>query len=121
MKTLSGVNPLDVISALNVAGPLRPFHALAQVYSHAEFRTSITPAIDVDVASLDGDGAHDEPSLFLSFLRPTLVLSGPAGTKIIAPAGEASRSGGITGLLLLAGVLGAPFLLGYSLGRRRRR
>jgi hypothetical protein len=120
VKTFSGVNVLDVISALNIAGPLRPFSALAQVYSRAEFRTSVTPTIDLDVASLDAD-TQSEPNTLLQLLRPTLVLSGPAGTKVIAPAGEAGHSGGLTGLLLIAGALAVPFFIGVGVGRRSRR
>lgn len=117
---MSGVNVLDVISALNVGGELRPFSAMAQIYSHAEFRTSVTPTIDVDVASLDDEG-NGSSSVLLGLLRPTLVLSGPAGTRVIAPAGEASHSGGLTGLLLLAGAIGVPFLLGVGVGKGSRR
>lgn len=118
---MSGVNVLDVISALNVGGQLRPFSALAQIYSHAEFRTSVTPTIDIDVASLDDGSGDGSPSILLELLRPTLVLSGPAGTRVIAPAGEASHSGGLTGVLLLAGAIGVPFLIGVGVGKRSRR
>lgn len=114
------VSPIDVAASLITNGEFTPFHALARLYSRAEFRTSITPAITVDVASLDG-GQSGEPSAILKMLRPTLVLAGPEGTKIIAPHGEAGRNGGLTGAIFLAILVGGPFLAGYALGEKRRR
>lgn len=111
------VSPIDVAGALITNGQLTPFRALSKLYDKAEFRTSVTPSIAIDVASLDTDGGG--PSPWMGLLRPTLVLSGPEGTKIIAPAGEASEHGGITGVLLLGALFGIPFLLGRaSRGRR---
>lgn len=111
------VSPIDVASALITNGQFTPFKALSKLYDRAEFRTSVTPTTIIDVASLDSSGGG--PSPWMKLLRPTLILSGPEGRKVIAPAGEASEHGGVTGLLLVGALLGIPFLLGRaSRGRR---
>lgn len=109
------VSPIDIATALITNGQLTPFRALSKLYDRAEFRTSVTPTVSVDVASLDGGGGGT--SSWMKLLRPTIILTGPEGTKIIAPAGEASEHGGLTGLLLIAGA----FLIPYLLGRTSRR
>lgn len=114
------VNVLDVAAAMFQGGEFTPFNGLARVYSQAEFRTNLTPSIRIDIASLDGGGSG-APNPFLRFLKPTLTLSGPAGTKIIAPAGEASSSGGVWGLITLVGLTSIPYLVGVGVGRRSRR
>lgn len=99
-------------------GKLTPFRALAQLYSRLEVRTRLTGPVAVDFASLGAPGG--QPSALLAWLQPTVVLSGPAGVKTIAPHGEAPANP--HGALLLAG--GALLLLGsavggaYLLGRR---
>ena len=115
------VSPIDIVAGMFVGGQFTPFHGLARVYDRAEFRTNLTPTISIDVASLDGDGSPDDSSLFLKLLQPTLVLSGPEGTKVIAPEGEASESGGLFGLVTLFGLASVPFFLGVAYGRSRRR
>lgn len=117
-RSLSGVNIVDVIAGLNQG----PFHALAQIYSSAQVRTALTPPADIDIASLDsGPGDSGEPNWAVKLLQPTLVLSGPAGTKVIAPAGEAPASTGVLGAALLAALVGLPFLIGVGVGRSTRR
>lgn len=107
------VSPLDVAGALITGGQFTPFRALSKLYDKAEFRTSVTPSIAIDVASLDSDGGGG-PSPWMRLIRPTLILTGPEGRKVIAPAGEAGEHGGITGLILLGALLGVPFLLGRA-------
>lgn len=114
------VSVIDVAAALVTNGQFTPFRALSRLYNRAEFRTSITPPITVDIADLDG-GSSQGPSWIMELLRPTLTLSGPEGVKVIAPAGEAGHSGGIAGVALLAGLIGLPYLFGMSVGTRRRR
>lgn len=114
------VSPIDVATALVTDGHFTPFRALSRLYSKAEFRTSISPAVTLDVASLDG-GQSGESSWAVRWLRPTLVLSGPEGIKVIAPEGEAGNNGGLTGLILLGLLVGGPSMLGYTLGTKRRR
>lgn len=111
------VSPLDVAASLFTGGQFTPFHALARIYDRAELRTSVTSPHVIDVASLDDTGSG-EPSWIVKFLRPTLILSGPEGTKVIAPAGAAGSNGGIFGILALAALIGVPFYLGATLTRR---
>lgn len=115
------VSLIDVAGALVTRGEFTPFLALSKLYSRAEFRTSVTPTISVDVAALDAQEDSGGPGWAMSLIRPTLTLTGPEGTKIIAPAGEAGQNGALTGMLLAAGLIGIPFLVGVSVGKQPKR
>lgn len=115
------ISPIDIVAGMFENGEFTPFHGLARVYDRAEFRTNFTPAIAIDIASLDEDGTSGDPGILLKLLQPTLTLSGPAGIRVIAPEGEASQGGGLAGLITIAGLLSVPFFLGVAYGRSKRK
>lgn len=89
---------------------------LTSLYSTLEMRTSVTPPAFIDLAALARD--QSPPSPITQFLRPTIILSGPAGRQVIAPYGEADGGWG-PALSALAVVVGIGFGLGwYARGRR---
>lgn len=114
---LSAYDPIDILStAIPAITSGDPAAALSKIYSTIELRTRVTPNVVVRVADLGKPGGKPHP--LVKWLKPTLVLKGQAGTKIVAPHGAAPEKGGAaTGLAIAGGILGGVFLLGYVLGR----
>lgn len=81
-------SPVDVLTRagpyLVQNGQWTPAAALAQFFSTAEFRTKFSKSITIDIASLEDPA----PNSVLDFLKPAIILRGPAGTATIAPYGE---------------------------------
>jgi hypothetical protein len=103
---------------------LTPLNALAQLWETAELRTRVTPPVKLSIlklASAELGQQGGEASAVGPLLKPTLILTGPAGDKVVAPYGEA---GGREGTVVLVGgalgLAGALVLAGYLLGRARR-
>lgn len=114
-------NPIEVMEALiprlrNSRGQWTPFDAASVLYTRAELRTNATPPIVLNVKQLgDTDGP---PNPLAAALKPTLILTGPMGTKVIAPYGQASATAGsyvgFGALATVALVLGG---VGFAAGR----
>lgn len=81
----------------------------ASTFDTVEIWTEYTGPVTVNVAEALKPGP---PHPLLAFLKPTIVLSGPAGQRVIAPYGTAARDGGWKGPALVAGVFVGVFLLG---------
>ena len=81
----------------------------ASTYDTVTIWTEYTGPVTVNVAEALKPGP---PHPLLAALRPTIVLSGPAGQRVIAPYGTASRDGGWKAPALVGGFLLGVFLLG---------
>lgn len=111
---------------MNNRGELTPYNAVAQFFDTIEIRTKATPPILLKVRDLDAAGAS---SPLLEFLKPTIILRGPLGTKVIAPYGEVpSADEGIANAWKVAGVtlaalagIGVAGFLGGTLRQRVKR
>jgi hypothetical protein len=81
----------------------------SSTYNSATFWTEYTPQFSVDITDALAPGP---PNPLLELMKPTIVLQGPAGQKVIAPYGVATVSAGLEGPFIL-GVLGfGIFMLG---------
>jgi hypothetical protein len=118
VRTPFGATLLDVIAGGAVAAQQGSFlKGLAAIYDRIEIRTSVTPPAVIDLYGL----AHDDspPSPVTKFLKPTIILSGKAGTDVIAPYGEAEGGWGPS-IGAMAFIVGTGFALGwFARGRRR--
>ncbi len=101
----AGPNLWNAIAA-GLAGGLS--NAFISQYDTATFASSATPAVTVNLRDALADGP---PNPYAQWLKPTLVLSGPAGRQVIAPYGPSSGSVGGP-LLLVLGIFGAGFVFG---------
>ena len=104
MSTLASAPLIDLIAS----GGKNPEQLLPAIWSNVEVRTNATPSID---AAISYDPSAP-PSPLLQWLRPTVILTGPAGRTVIAPYGEAGGSGGLVAAGVLLGIVGIGFLLG---------
>ena len=100
--------------------------AFAAAIEEVEIITAFSPSYRVKTKDLTKPGP---PNPLLQRLKPTVILRGPIGTQVIAPAGVASSEewkrniavlGLITGLVYLAGVV-SVFGFGARFGARRER
>jgi hypothetical protein len=111
--------PMDVVTTVlpaltNAAGQWTPFTAAARLYDTLEIRTTMTPPIVMRIATMD----VPDPNPVSAKLKPTLILSGPAGRRIIAPHGVATAAEGTSMAgFLLASALVATIGLGFVTGR----
>lgn len=87
---------------------------LSAYYTTFQFRSALTPPVEFSVTDLTSD---TPPNPITQWLRPTLTLTGPAGTKVIAPYGEAPPSGALGGFGVVGSVFGLGMLAGVLLGR----
>lgn len=118
LGNLGAPSLVDVAAAGIVAGAQQNLLAgLASIYDTIEIRTSVTPPAVIDLYEI----AHDNgpPSPITQFLKPTLILSGRAGTQVIAPYGEAAGGWGPSIGALLT-VVGIGFGLGWWAKSRNR-
>ena len=99
-------NLIDSIASGN------PAAALANLYDTIEVRSSVSPPVRLNVASLVDSGQPSKPSWFAQMLKPTVVLSGSGGRAVVAPYGEAGD-----GTLITVLTLGGLFGLGVLVGR----
>ncbi len=84
--------------------------ALSAFYDTIEFRSALTPPMQFRVADLSSDSP---PSPVTQWLRPTLVLTGTAGTSVVAPMGEAPPSGALAGFGVIGAVMGVGAIIGF--------
>lgn len=101
-------NPPTLFEALKQGNPAA---SLANLYSTVQIRTSITPPVNVNVADALQYDPNAPPSAIAQFIKPTVILQGPAGRVSIAPYGEAG-DGTLMTVLIVAGIMGVGFLVG---------
>lgn len=108
-KSVGGGNIFSKDGRFDITGVLTgAFHTV-------EFRSNLTPGVQVKTADL----ALDSPmSPWTKLLQPTVVFYGPGGEAIVAPAGE-SKNG--VGLVVGLAVVGAIFAAGFMLGRTSKK
>lgn len=107
----AGPSIVDALVGIGTAASQKNILAgLARIYDRLEIRTSVTPPAVIDLYA----AAYDQspPSPLTQFLKPTLILSGAAGTEVLAPYGEAEGSWGPT-----IGFVGLLVGIGFLLGR----
>lgn len=99
-------NAPNIIQAFQQGNPLA---ALSAIYNRVEVRTSVSPPAVIDVGqTLD---SSQQPSPLVSFLKPTVIFSGPGGRAVIAPYGEAG-DGTLFTVLFISGLVGVGVLIG---------
>lgn len=83
------------------------------VYSNVEFRTNLSPPLNVETASaLD----NSPPNPFVKWLAPTVIFSGPYGRTVVAPFGEAGN-----GTFGTIAIVAALIAFGFVVGRLSQR
>jgi len=87
----------------------------ASLARNIQFRTNVSPTIDIDVANtLKSSSGPSVTDPIMKFVKPTITLDGGAlGHQVIAPYGEAGQLGW---LFPIAGI-GLVFGLGVLVGR----
>ena len=78
------------------------------IWDHVQFRSAATPTFDGEV-SYDPSGP---PNPVIRWLRPTVILTGPAGRTVIAPYGPAPGGGALVALGAFLGIIGIGFVVG---------
>ncbi len=111
-------NAADAIVYLtpHLVGPnqqLTPAKAAAALFDTVEISTTVTPPVRLSVL----DFSDPNPSPASRFLKPTMILTGPAGTVTVAPHGIAKP---LT-WRIPAAVIGVAATFLIFKGRRRRR
>lgn len=102
----------DFLTALG-SGNILP--ALANIYDTMEVRTALTPPATVDLKSAVASGP---PSPIAQFLQPTIILSGPGGSQVIAPYGVAPD--GTAGTIAVAAFfMAAGYFIGWTARKRK--
>lgn len=84
---------------------------LAGSYDTIQIRTTVTPDITIDTAELLKERGAPSP---MSWVKPTIVLSGRGGTSIIAPYGPASSGGWVVPFAVAGLLIGVGVLLGRA-------
>jgi hypothetical protein len=82
--------------------------AILDQYDTVTLVSDATPPLSVNLRDATASGP---PSPIAQLLRPTVILTGRAGRKVIAPYGESTGSHGGPFLLVL-GLVGVGFVLG---------
>ncbi len=95
-------------SSVTDAGNIDPAALLSGVFHTIELRSAATPPITIKTAELQFGGP---PNPWLSFLKPTVIMTGPAGRTLIAPYGEAG-DGTLGAVVVVGGLVGLGVLLG---------
>lgn len=107
MSTLASSPLLDLIAS----GGKRPEGILPSIWNHVEVRTSATPDIGTDITYDPNPSTGPNP--IMQWLKPTVILTGPAGRTVVAPYGEAGGGGALVTAAFFLGIVG----IGYVLGR----
>ena len=103
-KAAGGGNVFSADGRFDVTG------VLSGVFHTVEFRSNVLPSIQIRTADVSLDSP---PSPWTKLLQPTVIFYGPGGETIIAPAGESSPNTGLfVGLVVVAAIFGAGFMLG---------
>lgn len=103
------------MSTISDDGSIDPVALLSGAYSTITFTSQLTPAVKIDVASLN-DG---KPSWFPALVKPAVVFSGRAGRAVIAPYGFPGENiGTAVAVGLVVVLVGAGYLMGKNARRR---
>jgi len=78
-----GFNPLIV----NSDGSLNPDGVLAMFFNQVEVQTSATPPLRFPIGP-SGEPTDPATDALVKTLKPTVILSGPAGRVVVAPYGS---------------------------------
>lgn len=108
-----------------------PDHPFTSIVKNAEIRTTVSPPITVDGASILKNGGRKRDDLLpnaLKQLKPTVIIRSPVfGTKVIAPAGiagpdewkENALKAALLGGTALLTATAIVFVAGFWFGKRR--
>lgn len=107
-----GGNPL----MLNDDGSLNPDGVIALFFNNVEVRTSVTPPLLFPIGPT-GTQADPATDALVRSLKPTVILSGPAGRVVVAPYGTVVAESWLPVILGGAAVLG---VLGWLVFGQRR-
>lgn len=122
---LSG-EPLDLLRAalqsqgfpagtIKADGTVDAAFLLSGVFQQIEFRSNLTPSVQVNVAELSADAPA---SPWAKMLQPTVILHGTGGSTTIAPTGV-SKDG--VGLVVGLGLVATLIALGFMFGRATKK
>jgi len=102
---------------INNDGTLNPDGVLALLWNNVEVRTSVTPPIKFPIGPT---GTPTDPSTeaLIKSLKPTVILSGPAGEITIAPYGTVVAESWWPAILVGAAGLG---IIGWLIFGQRGR
>lgn len=125
MATFNPRNAMEVVATVlpklaTPQGQWTPFEAAATLYDTVEIRTNATPPIVLNVREMGQGNPGPNPAAVA--MKPTIILSGPLGTKTIAPYGIADgRTGTVVSVGAVTGIALVIGGIGYALGRRSAR
>jgi len=106
-----GGNPLMI----NNDGSLNPDGVLALFFNNVEVRTSVTPPLLFPIGPT-GTPADPATEALVRSLKPTVILSGPAGRVMVAPYGTVVAKSWVP--VLVAGGVGLALLGWLVFGQR---
>lgn len=92
-------------------GVLNPAGLLAGSYDSLELRSAITPTFRIDTKALLSDGPRNP---ILDAVKPTVILTGPAGTNVIAPYGPAAAGGWVVPVFFVGLLVGIGVVIGRA-------
>ena len=109
-KSAGGGNIFSREGQFDIAG------LLGGVFHTVEFRSKLTPSVQVKMADLIVDTPR---SPWGQLLQPTVVFYGPSGETTIAPMGVSRPNVGlVVGLGIVAAIFGAGFMFGRASKRK---
>lgn len=93
-------------------GQFDPVGLFGGVFHTVEFRSNLTPSIQVKTADFSLDAPQ---SPWTKLLQPTVIFYGANGEAVVAPGGESRPNVGlVVGLGLIAALVGVGFMLGRA-------
>ncbi len=101
---------------INNDGTLNPDGVLALFWNNVEIRTSVTPPIKFPIGPT-GTPSSPSADLLVKSLKPTVILSGPAGQITVAPYGTVVAESWWPAII--AGGLGLALVGWLVFGQRR--
>lgn len=93
-------------------GQFDPVGLFGGIFHTVEFRSNLTPSVQVKTA----DFSFDAPSSpWTRLLQPTVIFYGVNGEAVVAPGGESRPNVGlVASLALIAALVGVGFMLGRA-------
>jgi hypothetical protein len=104
-----GADPYGVVDNY---GNINMGALISAFYNRVTIRTAVTPDMEF---TIDGEPSPAWQQELLNRLRPTVVLSGRAGTYVLAPYGEEAASEGPSMALPIVGLLAAAGIAYWAL------
>lgn len=112
MQKTYGAYGLDINSILQPGGNLNVPGIISQAYNQVTVRTAVTPDIVFPI-SANGPPSSAATQELLNQLQPTVIISGPAGSFVLAPYGQAVGQTSWVPIALFG--LGAAAFIGWAL------